>query len=136
MHVVKIPGQGNLALCFYPGNTAPETSYTVIDFFDFVEKKAVNSRATGFKFEIHNIVHLYALPDALSTAGFIRPGRLISWEVSWGIKDEDVKSGEERSSLPEGTTFKLVCDGRDHAFFRVAVRQNKVHLPHVLEAVP
>lgn len=45
--------------------------------------------------------------------GFIPAGPLYSWEVNCGsVKDEDIKPGEEKFCLPEGTAFKLVCGGR------------------------
>ena len=96
----------------------------LLDFVDARTKKAVNS-PTGYK--------IYAFSRVGRMFGI--PGPLMSWEVATNISREDIKDGEERFSISEGSPCMLRRPGKDDFFFAVPDRPRDP-LPGVQLATP
>ncbi|KAG6377447.1 hypothetical protein JVT61DRAFT_15252 [Boletus reticuloceps] len=105
VHIIRIPGEDDLAIRFYPGSLDSEYCY-MIDFFHCGREEPINSRNTGFE------IHIAPPPGTTEMQSCVEPlGHLWSWEIKYGCREEDIPPGEERFSLPEGTTLSWFVVG-------------------------
>ncbi|TFY83266.1 hypothetical protein EWM64_g737 [Hericium alpestre] len=86
----------------------------LFDFVDMRTKKAVNS-PVGY--EVHAFPNRYHMLNM--------PGPIISWEAAQNIQRKHIKPGEERFSVPEGTSCALHRRGQEIFMFAVPERPRK-----------
>ena len=114
LYIINIPDD-NLALRFFDGGMERKRIFC-FDFVDAQTREATNSPSD---YEIH------ALPNPHHMLNI--PGPIISWEAAMNIPRNQIKKGEERFSVPEGTHCVLLRPGKPRFDFEAPER------PRVLE---
>ncbi|ETW75065.1 hypothetical protein HETIRDRAFT_108286 [Heterobasidion irregulare TC 32-1] len=109
IHIFTITND-HLAIRLWDGGLQDDGQF-LLDLVDSRTKKPVNSPA-GYK--------IYVLPRVGRMLGI--PGPLMSWEVATNIPRKDIKDGEERFSVLEGSPCMLRRPGKDDFFFAVPDR--------------
>lgn len=84
------------------------------DFFHIRDGIAVNAPHN------YKIVQI-PVPGAMTFGGQLQP-----WEISFGINREDIRPGEEKYSVPEGSRLALLRDGEEPFYFRIPTRALEV----------